>query len=76
MTDKLKIIFAPGSLDTFDGTQEDLDKLVKEITTLFESGDLGKIGKVLNASEIDDYIQQIESITDDNFEINRKRKLH
>lgn len=32
---KLKIEFAPGSFDNFDGTQEELDALQKEIIDMF-----------------------------------------
>jgi len=41
MTDKpIKIEFAPGAFDTFDGTQEELDELVAEIKRMFESGEI------------------------------------
>jgi hypothetical protein len=36
---KLKIVFAPGCFDDFDGTQEELDQLIDEINDLVESGD-------------------------------------
>lgn len=36
---KLKIVFAPGSFDDFDGTQEELDELVKSITDYLGSAD-------------------------------------
>lgn len=40
MTDnKLKIEFAPGCFDDFEGTQEELDALIKEIQDSFESGE-------------------------------------
>ncbi len=35
---KLKIEFAPGCFDTFEGTQEELDALIAEITATFENG--------------------------------------
>jgi hypothetical protein len=31
----LKVVFAPGALDSFDGSQEELDALVAEITETF-----------------------------------------
>ena len=40
MTDKdkpLKIEFAPGCFDNFDGTQEELDQLVQDIQNMFAS---------------------------------------
>ena len=41
MTDKkIKIEFAPGAFDSFDGTQEELDALVTELQRMAESGEL------------------------------------
>jgi len=37
---KLKIEFAPGAFDQFDGTQEELDNLINEIRQMIESGEL------------------------------------
>jgi len=37
---KIKIEFAPGCFDNFEGTQEELDELVAEITRMVESGDM------------------------------------
>lgn len=34
----LKLVFAPGCFDNFEGTQEELDALVKEIEQGFEDG--------------------------------------
>lgn len=38
MTKKLKLVFAPGAFDHFEGTQEELDALIKEIQDGFEDG--------------------------------------
>jgi len=41
MTKKqLKIEFAPGAFDSWDGTQEELDEFVAEIQRMAESGEL------------------------------------
>ena len=32
---KLQVEFAPGAFDTFEGTQEELDQLMAEITSMF-----------------------------------------
>ena len=32
---KIKVSFAPGAFDSFDGTQEELDELIKEIQDFF-----------------------------------------
>ena len=39
MTDKknFEVKFAPGAFDGFEGTQEELDELIKEITDFFAS---------------------------------------
>ena len=40
MSDKeLKVVFAPGCFDSFEGTQEELDDLVKIIQEQIASGD-------------------------------------
>lgn len=36
----MKIVFAPGCFDGFEGTQEELDKLIADITQMAESGEL------------------------------------
>jgi hypothetical protein len=36
---KIKIEFAPGAFDQFDGTQEELDELMNEIRRMVESGE-------------------------------------
>ena len=35
---KLKVVFAEGSMDDFDGTQEELDALVAEIKEMVKNG--------------------------------------
>lgn len=32
---EMKVVFAPGCFDDFEGTQEELDEMVKEITDMF-----------------------------------------
>lgn len=36
----IKIVFEPGCFDNFDGSQEELDALVAEITAMVESGEV------------------------------------
>lgn len=43
MTDKkepYKLVFAPGCFDGFEGSQEELDALIKEIQGLVDSGEI------------------------------------
>ncbi len=44
--------FAPGCFDTFDGTQEELDELIAEITRLFESGELEDHAEPVNENDL------------------------
>ena len=36
----LKIVFAPGCFDSFEGSQEELDELIAEIQKMISSGEL------------------------------------
>lgn len=49
---KYKIKFAPGSFDEFDGTQEELDELVKSVMEFIESDEFAEI--LENAPEFDE----------------------
>ncbi len=35
---KVKVVFAPGSMDGFEGTQEELDALVAELQNMLANG--------------------------------------
>lgn len=37
---EMKLEFAPGCFDNFEGTQEELDELIAQIHTMFESGQM------------------------------------
>lgn len=37
---ELKIVFAPGAFDNFEGTQEELDSFIAEITRTIQSGEV------------------------------------
>lgn len=57
----LKLVFAPGCFDQFDGTQEELDALIKEIEEAFESGEafasaieLGTVGDLIDETDPDE----------------------
>ena len=60
----LKIEFAPGCFDSFEGTQEELDDLVKEIYRMFESGEAQSKARLLDIDELDEGdIEMIEKLT-------------
>jgi hypothetical protein len=58
----IKVEFAPGCFDNFDGTQEELDALVAEITQLAQSGQLEE-----NSTPVDD--DAWEQLSDEEREI-------
>jgi hypothetical protein len=64
MTDEnkpLKIEFAPGCFDNFDGTQEELDALVKEIQSMFEN----KTREEIEAESIPMTDEEFDNLPDD-----------
>jgi len=67
MTDEkkpVKIEFAPGALDNFDGTQEELDELIAEIHRMIETGELFENSRPLDPEEDADIIEYLESNPD------------
>lgn len=38
--EKLKVVFAPGCFDAFEGTQEELAELIAEIQRVVDSGEI------------------------------------
>ena len=67
MTDKeIKIVFSPGCFDNFDGSQEELDQLVKEIQDMVSDGSLFDETKLLTEEDLDDLPPEVlESIARD-----------
>jgi hypothetical protein len=51
---KIKVVFAPGSFDNFEGTQEELDELIAEIKTLAESGELQERALPVDMDDLED----------------------
>lgn len=50
---KLKVVFAPGAFDSFEGTQEELDELLAEITGMVESGKFETESRLLTEEDFD-----------------------
>jgi hypothetical protein len=46
---KIKIDFAPGAFDNFEGTQEELEELIAEITKQAESGELFETAELIDS---------------------------
>jgi hypothetical protein len=63
MNDKpLKLEFAPGCFDNFDGSQQELDSLIAEINALVESGELFE-----HAISVD--LDEFEEMASDEYEL-------
>lgn len=76
----LKIEFAPGCFDSFEGTQEELDELIAEIQRMFESGEIEA-----NAVDLDidtlleedpEYAEKvIRALSNETLDVDSKRNL-
>lgn len=56
----IKIEFAPGAFDNFDGTQEELDEMIAEITRMAESGELVDNGHELTEEEWNELPEEVK----------------
>ena len=67
---KLNSEFAPGCFDSFEGTQEELDEFIAEITRMFQTGEVQEMTRPLDIEELIDedpeYAEKvIRALTDD-----------
>lgn len=53
-----KIIFEPGCFDQFEGTQEELDQMIKEIQNIFENKTPEEIQAMSRPLDIDELIEE------------------
>ena len=51
---ELKLVFAPGCFDSFDGTQEELDELMRGIQASFDNGELLEQGTMVDFDSLSD----------------------
>lgn len=73
---ELKIEFAPGCFDSFEGTQEELDELIAEITRMVRSGELQENAREIDFDDpTDDDIEAIEHLMELEARSNQGRKL-
>ena len=74
MTDKkIKVEFAPGAFDQFEGTQEELEELIAEIQRMAESGELAENARPVDLDDDDD-LELVSKVFEDELE-HAKRKL-
>lgn len=72
MTNSMKVEFLPGCFDNFEGTQEELDALQKEIIEMFSNMGLEELEEQLR--EID--LEELEEITGSPIPSEHTRNLH
>ena len=73
---ELKIEFAPGCFDSFEGTQEELDELIAEITRMVRSGELQENAREIDFDDpTDDDIEAIEHLMELEARSNQGRNL-
>jgi hypothetical protein len=51
---KLKIVFAPGCFDDFDGSQEELNELLAEINRMVDTGEILENARPLDELDLED----------------------
>jgi hypothetical protein len=51
---KLKLVFAPGCFDDFEGTQEELNELIADIQSKFDDGSLLEDSRAVDIDDLDE----------------------
>jgi len=74
---KMEVVFAPGCFDNFEGTQEELDQLIKEIQesvdngTLFEKSSpvsFESLLEELSEEEVEDLLNTLDMLEDEDLQ--------
>jgi hypothetical protein len=55
----IKIVFAEGCFDDFEGTQEELDELIAQLTTMAEDGSLLEKSVAVDVEDIDEEVLEL-----------------
>jgi len=71
----LKIEFAPGCFDNFDGTQEELDALIADIKNMIVRGEFDEKSRQLTEEDFDELPEDVQEKLANFFEDTPKRKL-
>ncbi len=70
----LKIEFAPGCFDSFEGTQEELDEFIATITEMFRSGEAQKQARLLDLDNLDEAdIELLEKFAIQESQVNERK---
>jgi hypothetical protein len=60
MTDKLKIVFAEGCFDGFDGTEEELAAMLADLHQMAEDGTLMENATPLRPEEEEEFVEMMQ----------------
>jgi hypothetical protein len=72
---EIKIEFAPGCFDGFEGTQEELDELIADIKNMIASGELAENSRELTEEDFDELPVEVQEQISKSFEGIDSRKL-
>jgi hypothetical protein len=64
---ELKVVFAPGAFDSFEGTQEELDEMIAEVQAMFEGKTKEEIQSMSRSIDLQELAED-EDISDEEFE--------
>ena len=53
MNKKLKVVFQPGAFDSFEGSQEELDELIKGIEQMIQDGTLEENSQPVDLDQLE-----------------------
>ena len=77
MSKEIKVEFAPGCFDDFEGTQEELDGIIEEINRMAATGELFENAHELDFEELDELAEDYNVVIDAYVNsADVKRKLH
>lgn len=70
----LKVVFAPGCFDSFEGTQEELDELLDHINKTFEGKTAEEIEAMSNPVDLDELDPEEQELLEKQLNNNRNTK--
>jgi uncharacterized protein YfkK (UPF0435 family) len=72
MNKDIEVVFAPGCFDQFEGTQEELDAFIAEITQMVNSGELFEISDPVDLDNIpEEDLEVIQRLISEDGSLNR-----
>jgi len=60
MTEKLKVVFAEGCFDNFDGTEEELAEMLADLHQMVEDGTLMNNATPLRPEEEEEFVEMMQ----------------